>query len=86
MYQCLLKNELLGSEIERIKDCHSEDRRITGSPCSEKKNLFKVLSITVVPNQGPRYIKQGAMKPWTKNTYFGHECDRKFWEIPQRNF
>jgi len=43
MYQCLLKNELLGSEIERIKDCHSEDRRITGSPCSEKKNLFKVI-------------------------------------------
>lgn len=41
MYQCLLKNEILGAEIERIKDCQSEDRRIMGSPCSEKKNLFK---------------------------------------------
>nr|CAB3247799.1 fizzy-related protein homolog [Phallusia mammillata] len=41
MYQCLLRNELLGSEIDRIKDSQSEDRRVTGSPCSEKKNLFK---------------------------------------------
>ena len=45
MYQCLLKNELLGSEIERLKDCQSEDRKISGSPSSEKKNLFKVLKI-----------------------------------------
>ena len=21
-----------------------------------------------------------------KNTYFGHECERKFWEIPQEKF
>lgn len=41
MYQCLLKNELLGAEIQRIKDCQSEDRRVMGSPCSDKKNLFK---------------------------------------------
>lgn len=40
MYQCLLRNELLGSEIDRIKDSYVEDQRIAGSP-SEKKNLFK---------------------------------------------
>nr|XP_026691443.1 fizzy-related protein homolog isoform X2 [Ciona intestinalis] len=41
MYQCLLRNELLGSEIDRLKDNQLEGRKVCSSPGSEKKNLFK---------------------------------------------
>jgi len=40
VYKCLLKNELLGSEIDRIKDNFSQDQQIPGSP-AEKNNVLK---------------------------------------------
>ncbi|XP_072023607.1 fizzy-related protein homolog [Amphiura filiformis] len=39
-YHCLLKNELLGADIDKIKDPQCEDRRMV-SPQKAKRNLFQ---------------------------------------------
>ncbi|XP_038068651.1 fizzy-related protein homolog [Patiria miniata] len=39
-YHCLLKNELLGANIDKIKDPQCEDRRMV-SPQKAKRNLFQ---------------------------------------------
>jgi len=40
VYQCLLKNELLGHEIDRVKDHFKVDKQIAGSP-AKKEGMFK---------------------------------------------
>ena len=48
--------------------------------------IARTLFRAVVPNRGPRSIKQEARDLGRKNTYFGHECERNLLEIPQRKF
>ena len=41
VYKALLRNELLGTNIDRIKDSFKQDERIPGSP-AERKNVLQV--------------------------------------------
>lgn len=41
VYKALLKNELLGTHIDRIKDSFKQDERIPGSP-AERKSVLQV--------------------------------------------
>ena len=52
-----------------------------------------ILNSTVAPNRGPMdplggygTLNREPRDLGRNNTYFGHECKRKFWKISQRNF
>ena len=54
--------------------------------------IARTLFRAVVPTRGAmatlgghRTLSKGSRDLGRKNIYFGHECERKFWEIPPKN-